>query len=124
MEQHHQHHQLQSQRRLTAPVAQNQRTPRTERKEAKKPDGAPEKENAGGGAQRQGDAKHGRVQRSPPSRSAQKREGCGRGSDTDGMCGGRGEGSSTQTWTSTGYPQSNPPPARSRGRTREHNGWG
>ena len=93
MEQQHQHHQLQSQRRLTAPVAQNQRTPRTERKEAKKPDGAPEKENAGDGAQRQGDAKRGRGQRSPPSRSAQKREGCGRGSDTDGMRGGRSEGS-------------------------------
>ena len=58
-----------------------------------KPAGAPEKENAGDGAQRQGDAKHGRGQRSPPSRSAQKREGCGRGSDTDGMRGGRSEGS-------------------------------
>ena len=44
-----------------------------------------------------GDAKRGRGQRSPPSRSAQKREGCGRGSDTGGMCGGRSEGSLTLT---------------------------
>ena len=76
-----------------APAAQNRRTPPAERKEAKKPDGALEKENAVPGAQRQGDAKRGRGQRSPPSRSAQKREGCGRGSDTDGMRGGRSEGS-------------------------------
>ena len=80
-----------------APAMQNRRTLHAERKEAKKPDGAPEKENAGDGAQRQGDAKRGRGQRSPSSRSAQKREECGRGSDTDGMCGGRSEGSWTPT---------------------------
>ena len=68
-------------------------------------------------AQRAGAASPSRSKKKTPrtapsakgKRSVQKREGCGRGSDTDGICGGRSEGSWTPTSPSTGYPQSNPP---------------